>query len=342
MNALPDLGRMIYAGFATPRHSGGVAVLAQHVRLLCDLGVDACLWLPGAEPISWLDGDVATVHGPTIGVDDRDLLVLPEVPVLPGRDPAPGARKVIFSQNHFYTFAAAAAAGADPAAAFPDWSSPPGLWTVSAEARAVLSELFADSPVQLVRNHVDDAFQPRPRDRIRVTWLAKKRPREAALLYRLLRAEPRLAGVELCPLADVTHPTLIDVLCTTTVFVALGHTEGFGLPTAEALAAGCLVTGYDGGGGAELFAAPGAWPVPEQRPLLLRDRVVDLVLRADELDELAAANRDWLRARYSREHTRSDLLAALDVAAEGPGAAATATHPAAWLGSLGPNFTAYA
>ena len=47
----------------------------------------------------------------------------------------------------------------------------------------------------------------------------------------------------------------------------LGHPEGFGLPIAEAMAAGCWVVGYSGGGGRELFrfgaseeVAFGDWP----------------------------------------------------------------------------------
>ncbi len=50
----------------------------------------------------------------------NDLLVLPETPTVQGRDPAPGARKVIFNQNHFYTFAAGT-----PGEDFPGWSPAP-------------------------------------------------------------------------------------------------------------------------------------------------------------------------------------------------------------------------
>tara|TARA_B100000674_G_C37618455_1_gene813139 strand:+ start:192 stop:539 length:348 start_codon:yes stop_codon:yes gene_type:complete len=40
--------------------------------------------------------------------------------------------------------------------------------------------------------------------------------------------------------------------------LAFGHPEGFGLPIAEAMAAGCWVVGYSGGGGQELFRYGGA------------------------------------------------------------------------------------
>ncbi len=135
---------------------------------------------------------------------------------------------------------------------------------------------------------------------------------------------------------------MADALGASTVFVALGHSESFGLPVAEALAAGCLVVGYDGGGGHELFEAPGAWQVPEQRPLLLRDRVVDLVQRAAGLESVRAANREWVLERYTPARTAAALDAAVTRAFTRPGSAAVATHPVAWLDALGPNFTAFA
>ena len=289
-------GRILYAGFAAPRHSGGIHVLTQHVQLLRAAGHDAWLWLPGpgGRP-GWIDEAVPTVVGPTAALAANDLLVVPETPVVPGLDPAPGGRVVIFNQNHFYTYAAAdpvvdpAAAGAAPTTTgtdgvYPGWRRRPDVWVVSEESSAVLSAVLPELDVMLVPNPVDGSlFRPRPTDQRRVSWFPRKRPREASLLIRLLRADPRLAGVELCPMVNLTRSDVVEVMGTSTVFVSLGHSESFGLTVAEALASQCLVVGYDGGGGHELFAAPGALAVPEQRPLLLVDAVADLLARADQL-----------------------------------------------------------
>ena len=332
-------GRVLHASFATPRHSGGVHVHTQHVQLLRAAGREAWLWLPGGERPGWIDPAVPVLHGPRTPVDADDLLVLPEVPVVPGRDPAPGARKVILNQNHFYT----GAAWPDPDAPYPGWDPAPAVWTVSTESRDVLAALHPELPVHLVPNLVDgELFAPRATDRPQVSWFPRKRPREAGLLRALLRQDDRLAGVELCELVDAPRQEVAATLGATTVFVALGHSESFGLPVAEALASGCLVVGYDGGGGHELFGAPGAWAVPEQRPLLLRDAVVDLVRRAPRLAELRRENRAWVLERHSAGRTAAALLVAVDAALRRPGAAATATHPAAWLDVLPPGWTAWA
>ncbi len=335
----PRRGRVVYAGFATARHSGGVHVLTQHVRLLRAAATEAWLWLPDPDRRpGWIDADVPVLSGATTPIGADDLLVLPETPTVHGLDPAPGARAVIFNQNHFYTYAAGPA-GRD----FPGWHRPPGVWAVGRESRDVLAAVLPDLDVALVPNHVDgDLFTRRPAERPRVSWFPRKRPREASLLRRLLDEDVRLAGVELVELVDAPRAAVAETLGASTVFVALGHSESFGLPVAEALAAGCLVVGYDGGGGHELFDAPGAWQVPEQRPLLLRDRVVDLVQRAGDLEAVRAANREWVLERYTPARTATALDAAVTTAFTRPGSATVATHPVAWLDALGPNFTAYA
>ena len=334
--------RIIYATFPTTRRSGGVHVMIQHVRLLRAAGFSTWLWLPGPGGApAWFDGDLPLLFGPELSLAPEDLLVVPEVPVVPGRDPAPGARKVIFNQNHFYTFAAAGAEHsiASTGPTYPGWSPDPGVWTVSDEGVDVLGALLPELDLHLVPNFVDtELFSPRPSTPAGVVWFSRKRPRESSLFHRLLVDDPRLAGVALHEVTDEPWDVVAELFAAASVFVAFGHTEGFGLPVAEALAAGCLVAGYDGGGGHELFEAPGAWRVPEQRPLLLRDCVVDLVQRQEELRPLGRANRAWLLERYGMDRTRDALVRAVRSALVGPGAASTAVHPAGWLDVLPPFF----
>lgn len=313
--------------------------MTQHVRLLRERGHEAWLWLPDpADRTDWIEDDVPMLFGATTPISADDLLVLPETPTVHGRDPAPGARKVIFNQNHFYTFAAGA-----PGGDFPGWSPAPAIWVVSAESRDVLAVVLPGLPMSVVPNPVDgELFSPVATEQVRVSWLPRKRPREASLLTRLLAADPRLAGVDLVELIRTPREEVAATLGRSAVFIALGHTESFGLPVAEALASGCLVAGYDGGGGHELFEAPGAWRVPDQRPLLLRDRVADLVQNIAALSPVRAANRVWVLDRYTFARTGAALEEAVAAARARPGNDAVAVHPTAWLDTLGPHFTAYA
>ncbi|WP_188676195.1 glycosyltransferase [Subtercola lobariae] len=315
--------------------------MTQHVQLLRQSGHEAWLWLPDEDDrTDWIADDVPMLFGATTPIGADDLLVLPETPTIQGRDPALGARKVIFNQNHFYTFAAG-----ESDANFPGWLPAPAIWAVTAESRNVLAAALPELPVRVVPNPVDgELFAPAPGQArpFRVSWFSKKRPREASLLKRLLANDPRLSRVELVELVQAPRAEVAATLATSAVFIALGHTESFGLPVAEALASGCLVVGYDGGGGHELFEAPGAWRVPDQRPLLIRDQVAELIQNIDALAPLRAANRSWVLERNSFAQTDAALQEAVAAAWAGPGDDALAVHPVAWLDSLGPNFTAYA
>uniref|UniRef100_UPI00296F171D glycosyltransferase n=1 Tax=Kutzneria viridogrisea TaxID=47990 RepID=UPI00296F171D len=118
------------------------------------------------------------------------------------------------------------------------------------------------------------------------------------------------------------------VLGESSVFLALGLYEGFGLPIAEALASGCLVLGYAAGGGQELFEAPGTWQLPDQRPTMLADAALSMVVDGlpDE-DGVRAAARDWVAQRYTAQTATKALRTAVDEAMAQPGAACTAVHP---------------
>jgi hypothetical protein len=327
-------GRVLYASFATRHLSGGVDVHLHHIAILRSMGIEALLWLPQPGTPEWM-GEVPVVTGATLEVGEDDLILFPEAPIVPGIDPAPGARKIIFNQNHFYTYAT----WDGPVDGYPGWSPEPAVWAVSEESAAVLRSLNPALPVTVVPPSIDpNVFAPAA-SKSGVAMLAKKRPHEARLLRRLLELDPRVPDGAVRVLLDVPRHEVVQGLAEAAVFVALSHTDAFGLPVAEALTAGCLVVGYDGGGGVELFEAPGAWRVPEQRPLLLVERVVDLLRRQTELHSLVEANRAWVQDRHSPKATSVALLAAVRKARTRPGGAATAVHPAAWLDRMPEAFT---
>ena len=90
-------GRVLFAGFPTRRPSGGVAVQLAHVALLNAHGFDARLWLPAPRPgptdqidadgrPRWFPPQVPVFLADTLSLTEDDLLVVPEVPWVPGRE----------------------------------------------------------------------------------------------------------------------------------------------------------------------------------------------------------------------------------------------------------------
>jgi glycosyltransferase involved in cell wall biosynthesis len=317
---------VIYAVKEPDSPGGGIRVQARHVELLRTAGVDAALWFrtPGYR-LPWFDTSATVLGGDQLELTEDDLLVVPELYLLPGVDPAPGVRKVIFNQNHFLTFWSWR-----DSTGYPGWDPAPEVWAVSHESRDVLVRLHPELPVRLIPNPVDtELFRPARTRTHQIAWMPRRRPLEAAVLERLLRNDSRAAGVDLAVLAELTEPQVAEALGRTSVFIALGISEGFGLPVAEALAAGCLVVGYPAGGGEELFEAPGTWRIDDARPQLLADRALEL-LSVPAADPVRDAAREWVSERYSSAATSAALLAAVGSARALPGKAGPATHPIVW------------
>jgi Glycosyl transferases group 1 len=246
---------------------------------------------------------------------------VPEVMVLTGFDPAPGVRKVVYNQNHFYTF------DNWTGETYPEWQPAPAVWTASDVSVEVLRRLHPDLAVVQVPYAIDtDLFRSAEERKRRVVWMPRKRRREAALLKVLFDNDKRFADVELVALDGATEAETADVLAQASVFVALGLEEGFGLPVPEALSAGCAVVGYPAGGGAELFTAPGTHAIDDSDVLAVVEKVAEL-LTDEPTAEDRASYRRWVATRYSLDRMSEAVLAAIDVAQAIPATGGEATHP---------------
>ena len=85
-----------------------------------------------------------------------------------------------------------------------------------------------------------------------------------------------------------------------------GHPEGFGLPAAEAMLAGCIVVGYHGYGGREFLTEELAFPIDVGDVVAFADRVAE-ILR--QLEDRPDALRLYRKAPLSHNYSRRDLLA---------------------------------
>ncbi|NEE03921.1 glycosyltransferase [Phytoactinopolyspora halotolerans] len=316
--------RVIYAIPDITVPTGGVRVLYRHIEILSNAGYRAYAWYrKRILNHDWFSSAVRTISSTTLELGDDDLLVVPEPWVVSGIDPAPGCRKVIYNQNHFYTFFSA------PPVEYPVWRPRPAVWVSSLanrDAQLRLKDLLHVSGVEYIPLSIDTSlFRPTRKER-KVSWMPRKRPNEGSLLHALLDADERMAGVTLMPIEGLTERQTAAELGTTSVFVALGRDEGFGLPVAEALAAGCAVVGYPAGGGAELFECPGAHPVAESDILAIVEKVAELLCNEPSERE-RASYAEWVAARYADQDQRKALLEAVSTAFDGPGGAGEAVHP---------------
>lgn len=255
---LPDVDRAI----------GGVKQLYRHSEHLSDLGWDAAIVTEshGFRP-SWFSSyahsisfDQCIKNGEF--TSNNTIIVLPETYLsvdlssFRGHDLSILAR-VVFNQNAYYTFGDFSSETNRQIQCFYDHPSVLQVLSISEDTHAFLSENLglSDNRLSRVVNAVEPHFISDYPKANRIHWMPRKNPSHVqAVLHALNRSQlPHSNGWEGSPLVGLSHDLVSERLKSARIFLSFGHPEGFGLPIAEAMASGCWVVGYSGGGGKELF-----------------------------------------------------------------------------------------
>jgi hypothetical protein len=292
---------------------GGIRKLYRHVDVLNRHGYPAAIvhQQPGFR-CTWFAHDTPVVYAADTPVSRADVLVFPEVFGPQTAAVAPGVRRVLFNQNAYYTFAGYPPDGRDLPTPY---TSPDVIaaLVVSEDSRAYLRYVFPDLRIFRLRYGIDPGlFCYGPGKRHAIAYMPRKNAGDVVQVLQTLKCRDALGDFELVPIQDRSEAEVAAVLKECLLFLSFGHPEGFGLPPAEALACGCLVVGYHGGGGREYFGPAGAYPV-EVGDIIGFARTVEEVLRAYQenpapLRERAERGAAWVREHYSPEQEEKDIV----------------------------------
>jgi glycosyltransferase involved in cell wall biosynthesis len=256
----------IYYACTLPVRAGGELVNFQHVASLRKQGLRAFVLLDPASKVAVPSQpySVPMVHwGEQVTFSPDDWLVVPEV--MPPESFAYLAtlpcHVAIHNQNPFYTFRGfvdVASMNAYPLA---------GGLCCSRFTRDTLLRWGSTTDWQVVHPMVLPHFAQAARLATplrQIAYMPRKRPTDAAALKTLFRALfQQHAQVPWIEINDMTRPQVAQALAQSSLFASLSRDEGLGLPPLEAMAAGCLVCGFDGGGGKEYATADNGYWVAE-------------------------------------------------------------------------------
>lgn len=285
-----------------PEPTGGVKVMYQHVDLLNAMGIAAAvLHEPDGFRASWFANTTRIVSASSIRLCANDILVVPEC-YAPGFGLLPAeVRKFVFNQAAYHTFDLVEG---DPYAHVPNLL---GLLTVSQDSAELLRFTFPGLDVHTTRPIVrGDVFKPGPQPLRRLAFLPDRRAAERHQLLQMLRA--RGVDWELAPISGMNETEVARLMRESAIFLSFSEREGFGLPPAEAMASGCYVIGYPGGGGREFFDPAYSSPVEDQ--VGFARAVVEAAARPlDELAALGAKACEHILSTYTLDGLRADLRA---------------------------------
>jgi len=227
--------------------NGGVKIIYQHCALLRGLGYEAVPVHLGRFTVAWFAHEERPISVARARADSRpsDVVLVPEV--LPDAATVlPGARQVVLVQG-WSTLEAVL--GVD------------GRYAPRGFGRALCcSPFLADYmarrepalPRDVAVNGIDlTCFRPDPARRVagRVLIVLRKHGEEARAAIAQMPEAARASVDWLLLERPCSQEEMVRHYQSADLFVATGYPEGFALPPLEAMACGCAVAGYTGGGG---------------------------------------------------------------------------------------------
>lgn len=243
---------------------------------------------------------IADGGGPPVAFVSSDVLMVPETQ-LSRREQFPGIQYMIFNQNGFYFADAIARLG----------EVPHGFLGVV--STSVLSDAAAASFGFICRQRVQysidaNLFSFKAHKKRQIAYMPRKRGDEAQRIVELLQIRGRLGDFTFKAIDGMTREDAATVLKESLIFISLSEREGFGLPPAEAMAAGCVVVGYTGHGGREFFTADTGICVEDGDILGVIDGVEATIADHFEAPEAQTMRRkavsDLILSRYSEASMR--------------------------------------
>jgi glycosyltransferase involved in cell wall biosynthesis len=234
------------------RPIGGAKVIYQHCLALKKAGLKAEIIKLGKYEGNFFGYDIKLLDIKDVGFElkKNDVVVGTEFrpyTALKFRN----ARKILFAQ-HWNQF--------DYAVSKEDQLK--GFNSLGYNHIIVVSDLIASKLVEAdkkitttVTNGIDLAvFKPEAKLRVknRILALSRKNPNDLALIKDLL--DKSNCEFELVIVDGLTEAALVMEYQKADIFLATGYPEGFGLPPLEAMACGCVVVGFSGGGGLKYMA----------------------------------------------------------------------------------------
>ncbi|MBI5814051.1 MAG: glycosyltransferase family 4 protein [Nitrospinae bacterium] len=294
---------------------GGVKKLYRHVDILNKNGLDAVIMheRPGFR-CEWFANETPVTNAAEARLGGDDFLVAPEIYGPKIATLARGVRKVVYNQNCYYTFWNHSLAKDDMQTPYTD-PEVVATMVVSADSLDYLAYAFPRHKVLRIVHSIDSTvFRPDGEKKPHIAFMPRKNIADVTQVINILKFRGALDGFGLAQIDGKSEAEVAAILRESAFFLSFGYPEGFSLPPAEAMACGCVVLGFHGGGAREFMLPECAYPIP-QGDISGFARTVEGVLgeyRRDPSSVLAKgkAAAELIHSRYNEANEERSVLEA--------------------------------
>jgi hypothetical protein len=177
----------------------------------------------------------------------------------------------------------------------------------SEDGECYLQHSFPELPLYRFRLSIDPkrfAFQGKKKKQICFSRI--KNEQDAMQVINILKFRGVLDDFEIIPFINIPQTEVARIYQDSVLFLSFGYPEGFGLPAAEAMACGCVVIGFHGGGGREFFKPEFSYPI-EQGDIIGFAKTLEEVIQSFDLDPAPIFEKGRLAADFIHEYYSFEL-----------------------------------
>jgi glycosyltransferase involved in cell wall biosynthesis len=157
---------------------------------------------------------------------------------------------------------------------------------------------------------IEERFRPLPKHR-QLALMPRRRREDLLGAVQLIRRSGRLDGWEFVLIDGMTQAEVAEALGEAAIFLFGAEREGFGLPGAEAMAAGCYVVGFTGDGAKEYMLPDCCSVVPDSDVVAMADLTLAAMEQFDHDRQTLQGRVDIGRDRVLSRHSSVRVRAAL-------------------------------
>ena len=270
--------------------NGGIKYTFRMAECLRELGYDAIVFEQNAQRPTWFTSSVPIVGQGIFSPDADHIYVLPEdQPHILSSFRSFPQRKLIYSQNHFY-----GALGIGDTEGYADY----GITDIICSSLTIYNHSRLRHPkllCHLVPYGVNnDLFRPSSEKHDVITYMPRKRSIEAAYIRDMFRfIYPEYRNWQWLELNGLGESEVAAAMARARIFLSLSRLEGFGLTPLEAMASGCVVSGFTGIGGREYATTGnGFWADEDDFPSCISQLAAAIRLLKIAGNELINYHRD--------------------------------------------------